>query len=60
MHDRMEKRNDKERHGKEDVRIPSSQPREERNITGEERPVSEERRQKPDQNNTPETGPGGE
>jgi hypothetical protein len=56
----MDKQNDRERHGKEDVQLPSSEPREEKNISPTDTPASEERRQKPKADDTPETGPGGE
>jgi hypothetical protein len=57
----MDKKNERERHGRDDVDLPASEPREDRKTTSEEeRPAIEERRQKPRTSNTPETGPGGE
>ncbi len=56
----MIKQNSTERHGKDDVRIPSSEPRENKNLAHPDKPASEERRQKPNVDHTPETGPGGE
>jgi hypothetical protein len=50
----------KERHGKEDVEIPSSTPREDKHSNTGPVQGAEERRQKPHLDNTPETGPGGE
>jgi hypothetical protein len=55
----MDKQKNKERHGKDDVKLPSSEPREDKSSTNES-PVIEEHRKKPSAGNTPETGPGGE
>ncbi len=56
----MEERRNTERRGKDDVELPSSQPREEKRISNAGSQPAPEKKERPDVSGTPETGPGGE
>ena len=56
----MEETRNTERRGKDDVELPSSQPREEKKISDAGTPAAPEKKKRPDVSGTPETGPGGE